>query len=70
MMPDSMKTDKPHFHRDESGVLVKCYHKCKNVLTDYAFWLGVTLSFPLEHYIWTKLWPFYEIAEWLGLIIH
>jgi len=61
---------KPHYHKDERGILQKCYHGAQNLLTDYKFWIGVTLSFPLEHFIWEKLWPFYLISEWLGLIDH
>jgi len=57
----------PHYHTDENGVLVKCYHNVKNFLTDWKFWAGVTLSFPLEHLIWEKVWPFKLVTEWLGL---
>jgi len=56
-----------HFHKTEDGVLVKCYHQCRSVITSPAFWFGTTLSFPLEHFIWEKLWPFYLITHWLGL---
>lgn len=56
-----------HFHTDENGVLVKCYHGTKNVLSDYAFWIGLTIGFPLEHLLWTKVWPFYHVAELFGL---
>lgn len=45
----------PHVHVDEQGFIVKCYHKCKNILTEPAFWLGVTLTFPIEHFLWTKV---------------
>ncbi len=57
-----------HTHEDENGFLVKCYHKTRNVLVDYAFWIGVTVSFPLEHFIWTKVPVFSDIAHYLGLI--
>lgn len=57
-----------HFHPDENGVLVKCYHGTKSLLSDYRFWIGVTVSFPLEHFLWTKVWPFSLLAETLGLI--
>lgn len=57
----------PHFHEDETGALVKCYHKCRTVLTDYAFWLGITISYPLEHLLWEKVPGFHHIAEWLGM---
>jgi hypothetical protein len=60
----------PHFHRDERGFLVKCYHSTKSLLVDHAFWIGLTIGFPLEHFLWTKVWPFYELAELMGLIDH
>ena len=46
-----------HTHTDESGKLVKCYHECVNMLKSYSFWIGVTISFPLEHLIWGKILP-------------
>lgn len=57
-----------HYHKTEDGLLVKCYHNCRSLLTDWKFALGVTVSFPIEHFLWTKVWPFYELAEVLGLI--
>jgi hypothetical protein len=56
-----------HFHTDERGVLVKCYHGTKTVLTDYSFWIGLTLGFPFEHLLWEKVWPFKMLTVWLGL---
>ena len=56
-----------HTHVDERGALVKCYHETKSILLSFSFWLGVTLSFPLEHFIWEKVWPFYMLTELLGL---
>lgn len=32
-----------------------------------SFWLGVSLSFPIEHLIWEKLWPFDLLTRLLGL---
>lgn len=57
----------PHFHTDENGFIVKCYHSTKNMLFDYAFWFGVTFSFPIEHFIWEKLPVFSAISKWMGL---
>jgi hypothetical protein len=58
-----------HFHTDERGVLVACYHQCKNwgnqILGAWQFWLGVTVSFPIEHFIWEKVWPFKLFTEFL-----
>lgn len=59
--------DHEHYHTDSDGVLVKCYHQCKTVLLMPSFWIGATLSFPLEHLIWEKLWPFNILTHFLGL---
>jgi hypothetical protein len=56
-----------HTHTDENGLLVKCYHKCRNVLMDYAFWIGTLIAFPLEHALYEKIWPFTIVKEFLGL---
>lgn len=58
---------KLHFHLDENGQLVKCYHQARSALTSFGFWLGLTLGFPIEHYLWEKVWPFYKLTEILGL---
>lgn len=57
-----------HTHVNEHGKLITCYHECKNVLKQPAFWIGATISFPLEHFIWTKIPFFSHISEFLGLI--
>lgn len=57
----------PHFHESEDGYFIKCFHTCRSVLKNPVFWIGTTLSFPIEHYLWTKVWPFYYIAGWMGL---
>ena len=57
-----------HVHTDERGFPVKCYHFCRNLLTDYKFWIGMTMSYPLEHALWTKVWPFATIAHYFGLM--
>ena len=57
-----------HTHKTETGLLVRCYHKSKSTLLSPNFWLGVTLSFPLEHFIWTKVWPFAWITSYFGLL--
>jgi hypothetical protein len=61
-----MTEQQAHYHKDEHGVLVKCYHKCRNVLTDYAFWIGITVSYPLEHFLWERVPPF----SWLIGLAH
>lgn len=56
-----------HTHIDERGFVHKCYHKTKATFLDLSFWIGVTLSFPLEHFIWEKVPGFSHITAWLGL---
>jgi hypothetical protein len=60
-------TSVPHTHKTEQGLLVKCYHSTKAVFLSGSFWIGVTLSFPIEHFLWTKVWPFKLISHWMGL---
>ena len=50
-----------HTHVDGQGVMHKCYHNCKNVLTDYAFWIGMTIGFPIEHFLWGHI---YDLLGW------
>lgn len=56
-----------HTHVTPKGKVVTCYHKCKNTLTDASFWIGVTVSYPLEHALWEHLWPFSLLAELIGM---
>lgn len=58
--------DHEHTH-EHNGVLHKCYHHCRVVITDFSFWIGLTVGFPIEHYLWEKVWPLYLITKWLGL---
>jgi hypothetical protein len=57
----------PHYHKSENGLLIKCYHASRSLLTDWKFWLGTTMGFPLEHFLWEKVWPFTLITKLLGL---
>lgn len=59
-----------HTHKTPEGLIVKCYHECKSILASWPFWIGVTVSFPIEHFLWTKVPGFYHIAEFFGLISH
>jgi len=56
-----------HFHIDQSGKLVGCYKACISLLTSWQFWIGVTISFPLEHFLWEHVWPFYILTNAFGL---
>lgn len=62
---------KVHHHVDENGKLIKCYHDTKSVIASPGFWAGTilstVLSFPFEHYLYEKVWPFYKLTEFLGL---
>lgn len=56
-----------HFHTDEQGLGWRCYHHCRGLLTNWQFWAGLTLGFPVEHALWEKVWPFYLLTHWIGL---
>jgi hypothetical protein len=58
---------KPHYHRTKDGLFVKCYHGGRNLITDYKFWVGMTMGFPAEHLLWEKVWPFKLLTVWMGL---
>lgn len=62
-----MAHSKEHYHKTENGVLVKCYHKCKGLLTDPAFWIGMTISYPFEHMLWEKVPGFSHLAHLMGM---
>ncbi len=55
----------PHTHVDENGLMVKCYHK--TALLSGGYLLGLTLGFPIEHFLWEKVWPFRLLTRYLGL---
>ena len=65
-MSDHHSHQHPHFHPDEQGKLVRCYHTCRSLLTDWKFILGVTISYPLEHALWERT-PLRHLLEWIGL---
>jgi hypothetical protein len=45
-------------------------HHLRETLFNVSFWLGLTMGFPLEHFLWEKIWPFRVISAWLGLVSH
>jgi len=69
--PKIMRADyipqEPHYHIDDRGFAIKCYHSCKTMLMNWQFWAGLTMGFPLEHLLWEKVWPFYLITKFMGL---
>jgi hypothetical protein len=58
---------KVHYHKTRTGKVIECYHACKSILADYAFWVGTLVSWPLEHYLFSKVWPFKLVAKFLGI---
>lgn len=56
-----------HEHTDPQGFVHRCWHSCQNILTNWQFWAGLTLGFPVEHFIWERVYPLYLISHWLGL---
>ena len=61
----------PHYHKNEDGVLIQCYHSCRkglsSTLGNAAFWIGITVSYPLEHLLWERVPGFSHLAHWLGM---
>jgi hypothetical protein len=33
----------------------------------WGFWIGLTIGFPLELFLWEKVWPFARLTSVLGL---
>lgn len=59
-----MHHDQPHYHKDERGVLQRCYHKCRvGVRTWMLAVLFATLAFPIEHGIWHQVGPLHTASE-------
>lgn len=67
---NSQNSSHSHYHVDERGFLVKCYHHCKSFVKMPSFWIAQTFLFPLEHFLWTQVPGFSHIAHFLGLIAH
>ena len=42
-------------------------HGFKHTFLRWQFWLGLTTGFPIEHFLWEHVWPFYMVTKWLGL---
>jgi hypothetical protein len=49
------------------GSLRRTLVAMRECLLKPSFWLGVSLSFPIEHFIWEKLWPMCLLTKLLGL---
>lgn len=64
---------RPHYHKDEDGFLIQCYHVCskgltgvKETLMSPAFWIGTTIAWPFEHFLYDHVPPFMWIAKLMG----
>lgn len=53
--------------RTGRAMLDRCWKECRAALKSWKFWLGITMSFPAEHFLWEKIWPFYLVTHWIGL---
>ena len=54
-------------HAQARGLLGKGWVRVRTFLLNPSFWLGVSLSFPIEHLFWEKLWPMCLLTRFLGL---
>lgn len=57
---------KTHYHRVGTK-LVECYHQWRWFQITLGFVAGQTLGFPVEHFLYEKVYPFTLITKWLGL---
>lgn len=55
------------FIPDQRPYIVRCCHKMKSQVLSGGFWLGMTIGFPFEHFLYEKVWPFTWLAKLLGL---
>jgi hypothetical protein len=55
-----------HYHAAGNGIFVRCFHTSRALLTNWQFWAGLTLGFPLEHALWERVWPLSLVTKWLG----
>jgi hypothetical protein len=70
LAPEQLATDLDvnyHTHKTEAGVLVRCYHKCRTSMASPRFWIGLTVGFFPEHYLWEKVPPFSLLTKLVGL---
>jgi len=56
-----------HAQKKAHGWWAKCLSAAREYLTKPSFWLGISLSFPIEHFLWEKIWPFDVLTKLLGL---
>lgn len=57
----------PPAAEEKQGVWSRLHHQLRTTVFSLSFWLGLTLGFPFEHFLWEHVWPFKLISKWLGL---
>lgn len=59
---------KVHYHEDERGLLVRCYHRTRLSWKAWVLAGAIAMgAYPIEHFIWENVPPFNTIAEWAGI---
>lgn len=53
--------------RHAQGWVRRLLSALREYLCKPSFWLGISLSFPIEHFIWEKVWPLCLLTRLLGL---
>ena len=51
----------------KSAILASLHRQLKTSVFSLSFWLGLTLGFPFEHFLWEHVWPFKLLTRFLGL---
>ncbi len=57
----------PTLPERKSGAWSWIHQQLRASVFNLSFWLGLTLGFPFEHFLWEHVWPFKLISKWLGL---
>lgn len=60
---------KPHFHKDEHGMLIACYHTAKPAFPFFKWLFVLTATFPMEHLLWEHFPPLVKLLAWLNHIL-
>lgn len=50
-----------------ASALTKLFRRFRRTVFSLSFWLGLTMGFPLEHFLWERVWPFKLITRWMTL---
>jgi hypothetical protein len=59
--------DAPLLAEKRDRFWARAHHQLRTSVFSLSFWLGLTLGFPVEHFLWEHVWPFKLISKWLGL---